>query len=136
MHLPFSRLHRDNEIPGVVGDRLPVQDLGDDAIASWIRLANATGIRFAKAPERHGTHLAACARCVSGILVAGWIGWDETRRPQPMWIMNVVWPVAALFGTVLVWGYLKFGRSASESAAKSRRRTPDTCSGVLPRYVA
>ncbi|CDX11896.1 conserved membrane hypothetical protein [Mesorhizobium plurifarium] len=72
-------------------------------------------------------HVLGVVSLVSALLVAGWIGWDETRRPQPMWIMNVVWPVAALFGTVLVlWGYLKFGRSAGDSAAKSRRRTPDT----------
>ncbi|MBZ9764273.1 DUF4396 domain-containing protein [Mesorhizobium sp. CA8] len=69
---------------------------------------------------------------VSGVLVAGWIGWDETRRPQPMWIMNIVWPVAALFGTVLLlWGYLKFGRSAAGSATKSRRSTPDTPFSVM-----
>ncbi|MBZ9821998.1 DUF4396 domain-containing protein [Mesorhizobium sp. CA4] len=69
---------------------------------------------------------------VSGVLVAGWIGWDETRRPQPMWIMNIVWPVAALFGTVLLlWGYLKFGRSPAGSATKSRRSTPDTPFSVM-----
>lgn len=49
-----------------------------------------------------------------------------------MWIMNIVWPVAALFGTVLLlWGYLKFGRSAAGSATKSRRSTPDTPFSVM-----
>ena len=36
---------------------------------------------------------------------------DVTRRPQPMWIMNIVWPVTALFGGVLVlWLYFTYGR--------------------------
>ena len=26
---------------------------------------------------------------------------EEVRHPQPMWIMNIVWPVVALFGTAL-----------------------------------
>jgi len=31
---------------------------------------------------------------------------DVTRHPQKMAVMNVVWPVTALFGTVLtMWGY-------------------------------
>ncbi|WP_248616780.1 DUF4396 domain-containing protein [Paraoerskovia marina] len=36
---------------------------------------------------------------------------DQVRRPQPMWIMNLVWPLTALFGSVL-WlaGYLRWGR--------------------------
>lgn len=33
---------------------------------------------------------------------------------QHMWIMNLVWPVAALFGTVaVVWMYFKYGRLAA-----------------------
>ncbi len=35
-----------------------------------------------------------------------------------MWIMNVVWPVTALFGTVLVvWQYLAYGRLATHEKA-------------------
>jgi hypothetical protein len=38
---------------------------------------------------------------------------DETRHPQHMWIMNVVWPVTALFGTAWVtWQYFTYGRLA------------------------
>lgn len=34
---------------------------------------------------------------------------------QQMWIMNVVWPVTALFGTVLaVWAYFQYGRLATK----------------------
>ncbi len=39
---------------------------------------------------------------------------DETRRPQRMWIMNLVWPLTALFGG-LIWlaGYLVWGREGA-----------------------
>ena len=31
---------------------------------------------------------------------------------QPMWIMNIVWPVTALYaGPAAVWGYIRFGRN-------------------------
>jgi Domain of unknown function (DUF4396) len=37
---------------------------------------------------------------------------DEFRRPQPMWIMNVVWPISALFGSALwLLFYLRHGRN-------------------------
>lgn len=42
---------------------------------------------------------------------AAWIAADELRHPQRMWIMNVVWPVTALyFGPFAVWGYYTVGR--------------------------
>jgi hypothetical protein len=49
---------------------------------------------------------------------------DEIRRPQHMWIMNVVWPVTALFGGPLwLWLYFRFGRlSADEQMRKAREQ--------------
>lgn len=42
---------------------------------------------------------------------AAWIAGDEIRHPQRMWIMNIVWPVTALYFSVFaVWGYYKVGR--------------------------
>jgi len=39
---------------------------------------------------------------------------DVIRRPQHMAVMNIVWPVTALFGTLAVlWAYFRYGRSAS-----------------------
>ncbi len=36
---------------------------------------------------------------------------DEVRHPQKMWIMNIVWPVTALYFSVFaVWGYFRMGR--------------------------
>ena len=42
---------------------------------------------------------------------------DEMRRPQKMWIMNLVWPLAALFGSLL-WtaGYYLWGRASVDGA--------------------
>lgn len=41
---------------------------------------------------------------------------DLVQRPQPMWIMNVVWPVTALFGTVWVlWQYFAYGRAGGRA---------------------
>lgn len=46
-----------------------------------------------------------------GLVCAIAIALDEWRHPQRMWIMNVVWPISALFGTVAwLWGYFRYGR--------------------------
>ncbi len=60
------------------------------------------------------TFLILGAVCLLLILV------DVVRRPQHMSIMNVVWPVTALFGTVaVVWLYLRYGRLARDSVARA-----------------
>ena len=47
---------------------------------------------------------------VLGALCALVIAGDELKRPQHMWIMNIVWPVTALFGTIwIVWQYFTYG---------------------------
>ncbi len=67
--------------------------------------------------------LALGAACTAVVLV------DVVRHPQQMAVMNVVWPVCALFGTGLVlWGYFRCGRlSTQQAVAKARaphRRQP------------
>jgi hypothetical protein len=48
----------------------------------------------------------------SAILIA-----DELRRPQHMWIMNLVWPINALYwGPIAVWAYFRWGRPSAERA--------------------
>lgn len=43
---------------------------------------------------------------------------DEWRRPQPMWIMNLVWPIVGLFGTLLtLWAYFRYGRVGKDRAS-------------------
>jgi hypothetical protein len=54
------------------------------------------------------------ALCLVAILA------DVIRHPQHMGIMNVVWPVTALFGTVWVaWQYVRYGRLARDSVARA-----------------
>ena len=59
---------------------------------------------------------------VLGFAAAGVILIDEMRHPQHMWIMNVVWPVVALFGTVLtIWAYFRYGRLATMEAVMNAK---------------
>lgn len=45
------------------------------------------------------------------------IAFDEIRHPQKMWIMNVVWPVTALYFSVFgLWGYFRIGRRMAKDA--------------------
>ncbi len=53
---------------------------------------------------------------------------DLRRHPQHMWIMNIVWPLSALYaGPLGAWFYLRLGRQASQErvkAAQARNETP------------
>jgi hypothetical protein len=50
---------------------------------------------------------------VCALIIAG----DEFRHPQKMWIMNVVWPVTALyFSVVALWGYYRIGRKMAKNS--------------------
>jgi hypothetical protein len=55
---------------------------------------------------------------------------DVIRHPQHMTVMNVVWPVTALFGTsAVVWAYFRYGRLASMAAhhaAHPRHEAPSS----------
>lgn len=63
-----------------------------------------------------------------GFLCAAVLVVDVFRHPQHMGIMNVVWPITALFGTlVTVWGYFRYGRLATKEAmmaAKKQNKEP------------
>ncbi len=51
--------------------------------------------------------------CASGIAV------DEVARPQRMWIMALVWPLTALFGSLaVVILYLSYGRSRPKQVGR------------------
>jgi len=46
----------------------------------------------------------------------------QVRHPQKMWIMNVVWPVTALyFGPVAIWAYFSMGRKSAKDATDPQR---------------
>src|ERR1700753_3010512 len=60
-------------------------------------------------------------------LVLIWLGFgcaiviavDEWQHPQRMWIMNLVWPLTALFGTVVwLWFYFRYGRLGSKTVSR------------------
>jgi len=49
----------------------------------------------------------------SAIVIAA----DEIGHPQHMWVMNIVWPVTALYLSVfVVWGYFTVGRRMTRAA--------------------
>nr|WP_264372838.1 DUF4396 domain-containing protein [Paraburkholderia caribensis] len=57
---------------------------------------------------------------ILGVMSAGAVVVDEVRHPQKMWIMNVVWPLTALFGTVLWSGaYYAWGRNIADAGRKA-----------------
>ena len=54
---------------------------------------------------------------VTAIICALWIGVDTLRHSQPMAVMNVVWPVSALYLNALaLWAYYRVGRPAATPA--------------------
>jgi len=80
-------------------------------------------------------HYLSIASLALGFLCAGFILVDVWHHPQHMWIMNVVWPVTALFGSLVsVWAYFRYGRLATDEKARaamdwdeempSRKETP------------
>ena len=70
--------------------------------------------RFATFPD--GLHGVATASVALAVVCAVVIALDELRFPQKMWIMNLVWPLTALFGSVL-WlaAYYAWGRHGREA---------------------
>lgn len=59
----------------------------------------------------------AYAMLALGFICAVWIAADVIRHPQKMAVMSVVWPVTALFGTVLTtWAYYRYGRASTQAA--------------------
>lgn len=68
-------------------------------------------------------HVLSIVALLFGALCAVIVLVDVVRHPQHMWIMNVVWPVTALFGTVLtLWGYFRYGRLATQAKARDAMR--------------
>jgi len=77
-----------------------------------------------------------------GGLCAAWIALDiAAGHPQHMWIMNIVWPVTGLFGTVLsVAFYYRYGRLATrgkvEEAKERDEKPPNKRLTPFPAMVA
>lgn len=73
----------------------------------------------------HWLHAMAVTSVVVAIVCAAIIALDEFRRPQKMWIMYLVWPLAALFGS-LFWlvGYFLWGRGPVDGDFDSVAEAP------------
>jgi hypothetical protein len=65
-------------------------------------------------------HILSIIALAIGFACAAIIVADETRHPQPMGIMNIVWPVVALFGTVAALGlYFRYGHTGKSETPAS-----------------
>lgn len=73
-------------------------------------------------------HNLSIAYLLFGALSAAIISFNLTRHPQHLWIMNLVWPVTALFRTAwILWQYFTYGRPAIDAkahAAMQRHEEP------------
>lgn len=69
-------------------------------------------------------HILSICMLFLGALCAMVIVVDLLRgNKQHMWIMNVVWPVTALFGTFFaLWGYFRYGRLATHQKAMEAKK--------------
>lgn len=82
-------------------------------------------------------HALSIASLTLGALCAVVIVADVTRHPQHMAVMNVVWPVTALFGTVWVaWQYFTYGRLAAHAAMERGEAMPSEAGTPFPVKVA
>lgn len=58
-------------------------------------------------------HAIAVASLAIALVCAVIVTVDELRRPQSMWIMNLVWPITTMFGSLLwLLAYFTWGRGA------------------------
>lgn len=90
-----------------------------------------TELSFAETPA--WLSVLAVASLITAIVCAVWIAADLRRHPQRMAVMNVVWPVSALFGSGLwLWFYRRYGR-APERGTESAQR--DDAGDARPGWV-
>jgi hypothetical protein len=67
-------------------------------------------------------HLIACISLGIAFASAAAIVIDEIKHPQQMWVMNIVWPVTALYFSVIgVWFYFRAGRRMTREAMQGAR---------------
>lgn len=86
-------------------------------------------------------HALSIAYLLLGFASASIVALDELRTPQHMWIMNIVWPVTALFGTGwILWQYYTYGRLATRqrthAAIEHRNELPSKTLAPFPIMVS
>lgn len=68
-------------------------------------------------------HSLSATAVLLGLICSTIIVADEIRYPQSMWIMNIVWPVVALFGTLItVFAYFRYASISSRVGAGRFRK--------------
>jgi len=66
----------------------------------------------------------ACISLIAAFVCAIVIAADEVRHPQHMWIMNLVWPITALYFSIFgLWAYFALGRKATHGAVQAMDHT-------------
>lgn len=61
----------------------------------------------------------------------------EIRYPQHMWIMNVVWPITALYaGPLALWAYFKYARLSTHHAMRDAKRQGEEPPGTRKPFAA
>ena len=83
-------------------------------------------------------HIMSIVALLAGVFCALVIAIDVTRHQQHMFVMNIVWPVTALFGGALaLWGYFTYGRLATrEMMKRAKARNEDAPSKKLTPFWA
>jgi hypothetical protein len=77
-------------------------------------------------------HALATGYLAFGAVCAVVIAIDEVREPQRTWIMNLVWPVTALFGAGwIAWQYFRYGKPATARKPGSEPRR----GGAIPSWI-
>lgn len=63
----------------------------------------------------------------SAFASATWLAVEQVRHPQRMWIMDIVWPVTALYmGPVAIWAYYKMGlMNATDHSSREQKKHRD-----------
>ncbi len=70
-------------------------------------------------------HILSLVSLLTGFVGAGVAALDLWWHPQKMWIMNVVWPVVALFAPFVgLWAYYCYGRRKAVDAPENAPETP------------
>jgi len=72
-------------------------------------------------------HTVSIGSLVVAILCASLVTMDEIRHPQRMWIMNLVWPLTTLFGSIVwLWFYFRHGRQSAHTPNSPERKRTDS----------
>jgi hypothetical protein len=54
---------------------------------------------------------------------SAWLIFEQVRHPQRMWIMNLVWPITALYlGPLAIWAYYAMGIQSARNARPQREK--------------